>query len=285
MGSPGRCPPRPGPAGGRGRLPPPRTPRDRSGRRRPPSAPTKKTSSPIILTTRPPARTALDQAADSKRVRARLCSRRLRDCAQAVEPTRSTKPSATTSVEPSTPARRRPPDPTTAAPAWARRWARSKASSTMRARTSGTPVNARRRRLGDASTGELVGSLAHGARTELGEEECDGRLGHVDGGCAEYPGESEDGLLSHQRRSLLERVEQTDEVRGKLGVGLRRDAGSQQHAQHVGLGDTAARGDLLHGRRRRPALRHEIAGDAWQRARCGVRPPSARWWRRARSGT
>ena len=103
-----RSPPRPGPAAGRRRLPPPRRPRGRSDMPHPPTAPQKKTSSPIILITRPPARTALDQAADSKRVRARLCSRRPRDCDQAVEPTRSTKPSATISVGPSDPRCRRP---------------------------------------------------------------------------------------------------------------------------------------------------------------------------------
>ena len=63
---------------------------------------TKNTASPIVLTTRPPVWTALDQAADSNLVSARLCSRKPIVWAHRVEPTRSTKPSATTSTGPST---------------------------------------------------------------------------------------------------------------------------------------------------------------------------------------
>ncbi len=50
----------------------------------------KNTSSPIILTTRPPASRALDQAADSNWDRVQLWSRQLGSSAHPVEPSRST---------------------------------------------------------------------------------------------------------------------------------------------------------------------------------------------------
>ena len=90
--------------------------------------------------------------------------------------------------------------------------------------------------------------------------------------------EREDGLHSHQRGSQFERIEQTYEVRGELGIGLRGDAGGQQDVQHVAFGDTAARRDVARGQHRRRALRHEIAG-APGSAPIGAPRPSARWWR------
>ena len=142
----------------------------------------KKTSSPIVLTTRPPARTALVQAADSNRVRARFWSRRLIVCAQAVDPTRSTNPSATTSLGASSSPWAGRGGLSQDRAACARRCARSKASITKQSQGTGHLLEGGGGGLGQAGPGELVGALADRARSELREEECDGRFGDVVGG-------------------------------------------------------------------------------------------------------
>ena len=120
----------------------------------------KNTSSPMVLTTRPPPSTAAVQAADSKRARARLWSRSGIDWPQAVDPTRSTKPRATTSVGPSSVPAAGGLEACQDRAASARRSARSKAFSTRTREDVGHRREGGRGGLGQLRPRQLVGTLA-----------------------------------------------------------------------------------------------------------------------------
>ena len=66
-------------------------------------------------------------------------------------------------------------------------------------------------------------------------------------------------------------AQQSVEVRRDLGVGLGRDAGRHEDAQHQRHGEPAVCRDLGHGRVRGRAPGDEVAGDARQRPASGAR--------------